>query len=339
MIIVRAPLRISFVGGGTDLPDFYHQYPGRVISTTINKFIYLIINPKQFDNTFVMKYNIVEMVKNPSEFTHDRLRAALLDADLTKNGIEFATFAEIPARTGLGSSSSFSVALVKGLQALKGRAISKVSAAEEACRLEIELLKEPIGKQDQYAASFGGFNVFQFNQDNSVTIEPVLLDYNKSSALEKHLLLFYTGITRDASSVLVGQKALINDKFETYKKMSDSVYGFRDLVQAGDIEKLALMLHNGWLHKKSLANNISNSVIDGLYESSRAAGAWGGKILGAGGGGCLLVFAPPEKHDHIRSALAKVALEGKLSSFKEIDVKFTQSGTDILFNSHPAIKQ
>ena len=205
MIIVRAPFRISFVGGGTDLPDFFHQYRGQVLSATIDKFIYLFINEKQLEDTFTMKYTVTEKVSHPSELKHDRLREALLDYKLTERGIECATFADVPAQTGLGSTSSFSVALIKGLEAMVGRSISKEAAAQAACRLEIDLIGEPIGKQDQYAAAYGGFNIFRFNQDDTVEVDPVLIDYKTRSTLEKHMMLFFTGITRDASTELADQ--------------------------------------------------------------------------------------------------------------------------------------
>ncbi|MFA5062272.1 MAG: GHMP kinase [Patescibacteria group bacterium] len=333
MIIVRAPLRISFVGGGTDLPDFYHKYPGRVISTTINKFIYLSINPTGLLNKFIMKYNTTEIVADPSELKHDRARGILLDLGI-KHGLEITSSADIPAKTGLGSSSGFSVALVKGLNYLLGKSMSRIEAAEAACRLEIELLKEPIGKQDQYAASFGGFNIFQFNSDETVTIEPILLDYKKRAKFEDHLILFFTGITRSAASVLGEQKTKIESNFETYKKMSDSVYDFRDKLMAGDLEGMAAMLHEGWLRKRSLASAVSNSLIDVMYETGIKNGAWGGKILGAGGGGCLLFLAPLDKHEQIKASLKKLAAENNLSEAQAIPFNFTQSGTDILFSDN-----
>lgn len=332
MIIVRAPMRVSFVGGGTDLPDFYHQYPGRVISTTIDKFIYLSINQSYSPSKFILKYQTTEIVSDPKELKHDRFRTALIDMGI-KRGLEMGSFADVSSKTGMGSSSSFSVALVKGLNAHLGRSMSRAEAAEAACRLEIDLLKEPIGKQDQYAASFGGFNIFQFNPDDTVTIEPILLDYKKRAMLEDHLLLFFSGITRAASSVLADQRQKIVDNLETYKKMSDSVYDFRDKLVAGDIKGLSEMLHEGWLRKKSLSTKVSNSIIDELYETATKAGGWGGKILGAGGGGCLLVIADPSKHAEIRAAVKETADLNNLVDFQEINFKFSQCGTDVLFNS------
>ena len=189
MIVVRAPLRISFVGGGTDLPDFYFRYPGRVISTTIDKYVYLVINRTPFIDKVSARYSLSETVDRPSELQHTRIREALVDLGIDKN-IEIGSFASLPAKTGLGSSSSFSVALMRGLHAHQGRKVSKADIAEAAYRLEIDLLGEPIGKQDQYAAAFGGMNIFQFNPDDSVDVRPVYLDYKMKRAMEDHLLLF-----------------------------------------------------------------------------------------------------------------------------------------------------
>ena len=294
MIVVRAPLRISFVGGGTDLPDFYRRAPGRVISTAIDKFVYVVI----------------------------------------KN-IEIASFGTLPAKTGLGSSSSFSVALMRGLHGFLGRKIDKRETAEAASRLEIELVGEPIGKQDQYAASFGGFNVLQFNPDESVDVNPVLLDYKRRSEFESRLLIFFTGMTRSASSVLTEQKANISkdDKFKTMEEMTEQVHEFKDRLLRGDFRGLGDMLHAGWLKKKTLASNVSNSTIDELYEAGISSGAWGGKVLGAGGGGCIMFLAPEENHAAIRAAVSRVASQNNLTDFREIPVKFVQSGAEVLYNA------
>jgi len=333
MILVRAPLRISFVGGGTDLPDFYRRHPGRVISATIDKFVYVLINPTPLVDKFTVKYQKTEMVDHPSQLEHTRLRAALLDLGIVGSGIEVGSFADLPAKTGLGSSSSFSVALVRGLYAHLNRSLSKGEAAEAASRLEIELVREPIGKQDQYAASFGGFNVFQFNPDESVEVRPVLLDYGTRSLLEDHLVLFYTGLTRPAASVLTEQRSRIGERLATYREMADSVPEFSRRVLEGDMEGMARMLHEGWLRKKSLASGVSSSLIDALYEAGIAEGAWGGKILGAGGGGCLLFLCPPAKRAAVLNAVSETARSGGLVGFKEIGVRLVQSGTDIVYNN------
>jgi D-glycero-alpha-D-manno-heptose-7-phosphate kinase len=334
MILVRAPLRISFVGGGTDLPEFYHKYPGRVLSATIDKFVYLAIKSTPLVNKFIVKYQKTESVAHPKELKHDRVREALLKLSLVDDGIEIGSFADLPAKTGLGSSSSFSVALLKGLYAFQGRKLGAKEAAEMAADLEINLVGEPIGKQDQYAASLGGFNIFQFNKDESVDIESILLDYKKRSIMEDHLMLLFTGITRDARSVLKGQSSKILDNIETYKKMSDSVFDFNEKLLAGDLRGMADMLNEGWKRKKSLAPNVSNSLIDELFEAGLKAGAWGGKILGAGGGGCLLFIVPPNIKATVGAAVKAVASKNNLKDFQEIPFRFTQCGTDVIFNSY-----
>jgi len=334
MILVRAPLRISFIGGGTDLPDFHRRYPGRVVSATIDKYVYILINPTPLIDKFTVKYQKTELVNHPSELEHTRIKAALLKLGLVNGGLEIGSFADLPAKTGLGSSSSFSVALMSGLQAHLGKSLNRYEAAEAACDLEINLLREPIGKQDQYAAAFGGLNLFQFNPDGSVDVEPIFLDYRNKIELEEHLLLFFTGITREASSVLGEQTRKIDENFGLYKDLSDSVLDFYDVLLRGDIKLLGEYLHRGWLKKKKLASGISNQVIDSLYGAAMSNGAFGGKVLGAGGGGCLLFVAPTDKHQAIRAALEAVAQTESLNNFREIPFRFSQSGTDILINDN-----
>jgi D-glycero-alpha-D-manno-heptose-7-phosphate kinase len=331
MIISRAPMRISFVGGGTDLPDFYQRYPGRVISTSIDKFIFIAINHAPFTNHVAARYSISEEVQHPSELKHSRIREALLDLGIHSN-IEIASFAPIPARTGLGSSSSFSVALLKGLYAYTGKRLDKRGVAEAACRLEIDLVKEPIGKQDQYAAAFGGFNVLQFNADGSVDVEPVLLDFKKRLDLEERLILFFLGTTRDASSVLTEQKANTERNFEVLKRMSDSVPVFKEALLRSDFKRAGEMLLEGWTLKKQLASAISNPGIDTLYEVAMSQGAWGGKLLGAGGGGCIMMLAPVERRAGIVAALEKAAKSEGFEGAGEIPVAFVQTGGEVLFN-------
>lgn len=332
MILTRAPMRISFVGGGTDLPDFYKRYPGRVISTAIDKFVHIALNRTPLVDKISARYNVAETVNHPSELQHTRIKAALADMGILK-GIEIASFATLPVSTGLGSSSSFSVALLKALNAYQGKKIDKGSVAEDASRLEIELIGEPIGKQDQYAAAFGGFNIFQFNADGSVDVKPVLLGYKTRAAFESHVLLFFTGITRNASGVLTQQKTNIEKKLETLKAMADSVHEFEARLLKVDFPGMGKMLHDGWLQKKSLSSNGSSPVIEALYDAGMNTGAWGGKLLGAGGGGCVMFLAPVEKKIGIRQAVARAAQQANLADFKEIPVRFIQSGVEILHNS------
>jgi len=333
MIVVRAPLRISFVGGGTDLPDFYHRSPGRVISTAIDKYVYVVLNRTPLIDKVSARYSITETVSHPNDLQYTRIKAALNDLGITKN-IEIASFATLPSKTGLGSSSSFSVGLVKALHAYEGKKIGAGEAAESASRLEIELCGEPIGKQDQYASAFGGLNIIQFNPDDSVDVRPVLLDYKKRKEFEDQMIVFFTGITRNASSVLTEQKKNIMDekKFETMKAMAALVPAFEAKLLAGDFKGLGQMLHDGWLKKRSLTTTASNSVIDDLYNAGVQSGAWGGKILGAGGGGCVMFLAPREVHAAIRKAVATIATKHELTDFKEIPMHFIQSGAEVIFN-------
>ena len=323
---------MSFVGGGTDLADFYRFYPGRVISTAIDQYVYVAVNRTPLIKKVCARYSVTEFVDHPRELKNDRIREALLDLGLESN-IEVGMFSTLPGNTGLGSSSSFSVALMKGLHTSLGRKINQREAAEAGSRLEIELVGEPIGKQDHYAAAFGGMNTLQFNADHSVDIDPVLLDYRKRMAFEDHLLLFFTGIRRFASDILSEQRSNITGKMDTLKAMADSVPEFRDRLLRGDFKGLGTMLHENWLRKKTLASGISNNVIDELYDAGMNAGAWGGKILGGGGGGCILFLAPLNKKDRIREAVRNIAQKSDLPDFEEIPVRFIQTGVEVLSNS------
>jgi len=324
-------MRISFVGGGTDLKEFYTRYPGRVISTAIDKYAYVTVNRPPLVKTVSARYSVSELVSHPRELKHNRVREALLDFGITSH-IDVGTFSDVPVKTGLGSSSSFSVALMKALLLSQGKKAGRGEIAELASRLEIDLVKEPIGKQDQYASAFGGLNIFQFNPDHSVDVMPVRLDFKRKAEFENHLLLFYTGISRDASLVLTEQRANTESKFEVLKKMSDSVFEFRDKLVAGDFEGLGNMLHEGWLLKKTLASNVSNPTIDSLYLAGLKAGAWGGKVLGAGGGGCILFIAPLDKKANIRESMQRSAANQHLDDFNEIPFRFVQGGGEILMN-------
>lgn len=334
MIIVRAPLRVSFVGGGTDTSDFYTKSTGRVLSAAINKYVYVTVTATPFQQ-ITARYSVGETVRNLKELKNDRIREALLVNGIM-SGIEISTFSDLPGQTGLGSSSSFSVALVKALSLLRGRQLDSRMCAEEACRLEIDLVKEPIGKQDQYAAAFGGMNVFEFQADGTVAVDPVHLDFRRQLDFEKHLLLFFTGITRKASSVLSEQKENISkDKkhIQTLIAMAESVVPFRQALLKGDFETLGKLLHEGWARKRSLAHSVSNDVLDELYETALREGAWGGKVLGAGGGGCLLFVVHPEKREHVARALEALAAKQALAESSLIPFSFVHSGVEVVVNT------
>ncbi|MFA7653835.1 MAG: GHMP kinase [Candidatus Magasanikbacteria bacterium] len=331
MIVVKAPLRITFIGDATDLPDFCHQYPGQLISTTIDKYIYVVINDTYRLNKFIVKYNITEEVDSVSELKHDRFRMAIADVGI-KHGIEIGTFSDIPGNTGLGSSSTFSVALIKALEKYSGNDINEKAVAEQASRLEIDLLKEPIGKQDQYAAAYGGFNWLRFNTDDSVEIAPVDCSESAKNKLEKYSLLFYTGVTRQASSILTDQTKKIPDNFETYKRMADSVGEFKVALVAGDMKKIGWLINREWEWKKTLAPNVSNKTIDSLCSVALDAGALGGRLIGAGSGGCLLFIVEPENQEMIKQVFNERAQSLGLLNFQSIPIKFTKAGAELIFN-------
>ncbi len=332
MIIVKAPLRISFMGGGTDLADFYEKTPGKVISATIDKYVLVAINPAPLLTGITARYSIIETVKSAKELKNDRIREVMLHFGV-EDYLEIGIFSHMPVGTGLGGSSAFTVSLIKGLSTYIGKRIDKKDIAKIACEVEINTLKEPIGKQDQYAAAIGGFNTFQFNSDGSVEHEPILLDYKTRLDLENSLLVFFTGITRPAKSVLLEQKA---NSFKNIKSLSSLVRltdSFSKKLLKGNFKGMGELLHESWLIKKKLASKISSEAIDKLYNAGIKNGAWGGKVLGAGGGGCVMFLAPRGKHQKIRASLLKKAQELKLEDFKEVPVKFVHSGVEIVSNT------
>lgn len=330
MILVRAPLRISFIGGGTDIPDFYRTSKGSVISTTIKQYVYLAIKHSKYVNKIIVKYSTTEIVDHPKHLLHNRVRESLHLLGI-ENSIEIGSFASIPARTGLGSSSSFTVALIRGLHHYKGINISNDQIAHKACVIEIEKLKEPIGKQDQYASAFGGFNIITFHPNEDVDVEPVKIPKENLKLFEDSILLFFTGMTRDASSVLAKQKLNISARVKLYKKMISFIKPFNQALIKGDIKRAGQILHATWIVKKKFEKDISNKVIDDLYSVGIKSGAWGGKILGAGGGGCLLFIAPQKKKNLIRENISKFSKNYKLTGFAEIPVEFENRGVEIVF--------
>lgn len=324
MIISRTPFRVSFVGGGTDIADFYRRYPGRVLSTTIDKYVYVAVKPR-FEKQIRVAYSINEDVEDTEKLKHTRVRAALAHFGIKKGGLEIISMADIPSRAGLGASSSFTVGLLNALIHFQNQNLSPRDLAEMACEIEINKVGEPIGKQDQYAAALGGFNQFTFKPDGRVEIEEIYLEPKIKADLADRLLFFYTGKTRDTGTVLSEQKRNISEeaKFAAMKRMSDIVPLFRKALEAGNFEALGELVHEGWLLKRGLASKISDSEIDELYEKARRAGAWGGKILGAGGGGFLMFIAPPERHADIRKAL---------SVLEEAKFGFSEGGSRIIYN-------
>jgi D-glycero-alpha-D-manno-heptose-7-phosphate kinase len=324
MIISKTPFRISFVGGGTDLGAFYRATPGAVVSTAIDKYMFITVNrlSSYFDYKIRVSYRKTELVRRIEEIRHPIVREALKLLDLD-GGIEIHSMADVPSQTGLGSSSSFTVGLLNALHAFKNEYASAEQLAREACRIEIEVLKEPIGKQDQYIAAYGGLRQFTFNADESVYVEPVICAPETREALFSHLLMFFTGWTRSASKILRGQRRGTARKIEVLKRMRDMAPKVSAVLTAGkNLHELGGLLHANWLLKRELAGGITNPGIDARYEKAMAAGALGGKLLGAGGGGFLLFYVEPQNQGRVRRALRDLL---------EIRIGYEPQGSRIIY--------
>jgi D-glycero-alpha-D-manno-heptose-7-phosphate kinase len=324
MIISKTPYRISFCGGGTDIREFYQKETGIVASTTIDKFLYVILRKPLglVESKFRLNYRAVEFCDTIDQINHPIIRETLRYFKID-HPLEVTTFADIPASTGLGSSSAFAVGLVNGLAGLSGKLMPKSELARIASYIEIDVLKRNIGKQDHYASSFGGLNTFRFNQDESVNQEPILFNPSTKKFLEESSLLFYTGQTRNASEILEKQVKNIEDKRIDLKKMCSQVVEFQKLIaEENSIEKIGHLLMEGWRTKKSLANGITNERVEELFSKGIESGAWGGKLLGAGGGGFLFFLASPEKRSSVRKAL---------SNFLEVKIAFESEGSKIIY--------
>ena len=322
MIISRTPLRISFVGGGTDLKTFYEVEPGAIVGTTINKYIYIAVN-RPLDETIKVSYWKTEIVDSIDQVEHSITRETLKFMGLTSN-VEVVSIPDTPPGTGLGSSGSFTVGLLNALYAYKSIFASKERLAKEACNIEIALLGAPIGKQDQYLAAYGGLQYIQFNPDDSVFVEPIVYPNSAKRELESNLMLFYTGQARDASLILAKQQAKTKEpaKFELLKKMKGLALEIKKLLtEGGELRKFGELLHEEWMNKKRLVDGISNERIDEYYERALTAGAIGGKISGAGGGGFLLLYCEKDNQHAVREALREL---------KEVDFLFESQGSTII---------
>jgi D-glycero-alpha-D-manno-heptose-7-phosphate kinase len=305
MIITRTPFRISFAGGGSDLPAFYNEEPGVVLSTSINKYIYLTVM-NRFGNNFRISYSRTELAETVAEIEHRIVRQCLTDLDI-KRGMEIVSMADIPAQSGLGSSSSFTVGLLHALYAVQGQLVSAERLAREACQTEIEKLGEPIGKQDQYIAAYGGLQLIEFNPDGTVFVNPVVCAPSTPAELNRRLMIFFTGITRSASGILVKQSASTGQKRPVLRTMCSLARQMRDVLSDGrDLNRFGQLLHEAWEAKRSLETSITNSDIDQYYDRARRAGALGGKLLGAGGGGFLLFYCEPHLQERVRAELAEL---------------------------------
>ncbi|MWC28108.1 GHMP family kinase ATP-binding protein [Paenibacillus sp. MMS18-CY102] len=322
MIISQTPLRVSFFGGGTDLRDYYELHSGAVTSVTIDKYVYVTVK-RRCDDDIVLNYAEREQVRNVCDIQHPIFREALQIAGITK-GIEITSVADIPSQgSGLGSSSTFTVGLLNALFAYQGQPKNAHELAELACHIEIDRLGEPIGKQDQYAAAFGGFKQYVFQPDGKVDVESLGLSLEQARMLQRNVLMFYTGITRRASAVLGDQKAKTSGNL-------DHLHALKELSQQGkgslancDIPLIGELLDRNWESKKQLSDKIHNEEINRIYDLGKLAGAYGGKLLGAGGGGFFLFVCPPDKQQAVRKAL---------KDYKELPVAFDAYGSRIILN-------
>jgi D-glycero-alpha-D-manno-heptose-7-phosphate kinase len=303
------PQRVSFCGGGTDLPDFYRKQGGAVVSSTIDKYIYVTVKRHSplFSEAYRLSYSKTEHVQSLDEIENDVARECLRLLHV-EPPLFIATASDLPALSGLGSSSSFAVGLLYALHTLRGEDVSAGQLAEEACHVEIEMLKRPIGKQDQYAAAFGGLNYIAFNPDGRVHLDPLWLPDEGAAGLFRNSMLFWTGVQREAGEILHEQRARIDEKSDTLAGMRDMAGVCRDalLGSADDLRRFGALLDAGWRSKRSLASNVSSSQIDDCYARAMSAGALGGKIVGAGGGGFLYLVVPEERHVAVRAALREM---------------------------------
>lgn len=323
MIIVRTPLRISFFGGGTDFPDYFRCAGGSILSSAINKYIYVIVK-ERFDDQIRIGYTKTEIVDRVDNIRHELIREALRKAGINK-GLEIVTMGDIPAGTGLGSSSAVTVGVLQALYAYKGIEVSPEELAREACEIEVDLLKKPIGYQDQFIAAVGGMRFIEFHKNGVVNYDTVEIDHDIRRQLGERLLLFFTGMTRKSETILAEQKDNIQNNLEALGKLKAMAVTAREALITGELDKFGRLLRDSWELKKSLAEGISNNGLEEIYQAAQQAGALGGKIAGAGGGGFLMVYCPPEKKASVRSALAHL---------RELPFKLEPQGSRVIFKLH-----
>lgn len=324
MIITKTPFRISFVGGGSDLRSFYRRRKGAVLSTTINKYMYISSHDFFEPDKIRTKYSVTETVSSVAELKHPILRTVLTRLQIS-GGVEISSIADVPSGTGMGSSSSFTVGVLHNLMVRQQRIVTKEKLAAGACEVEIDILGEPIGKQDQYAAAYGGLNLIEFLPDESVRVSPLYLKPENKKALEEHLVLFYIGSQRSASAILAEQNkntASQLDKFNALCQMADMAEELYHRLLEGDLEAMGQLLHKNWQLKRQLAGGISNATIDEIYDIALKAGALGGKLLGAGGGGFMLFFISP----HRKSYLIE-----KLHQLRHFPFHFENEGSALIY--------
>lgn len=326
MIIARAPFRISFFGGGTDFPEYFQEHGGATLATGIDKYCYVSVHRLGhfFKHRLRASYAQTELVQTPAEFKHPLIRECLLHLAVDE-GLEITHVADLPGRTGLGSSSSFSVALLQALHTLRGEQADAYQLARESIHVERVRVADAGGHQDQYAAAFGGFHRFDFGPGERVNAVPLTLTSERRAALNAQLMMFYTGVESSAETILQEQKkrAAVNlpalDEMKAMVGAAESI-----LTGSGDLAAFGSLLHESWMRKRSLSSGISNTLIDDAYAAARAGGATGGKLLGAGGRGFLLVFAEPSRHAAIRE---------RLTALKEVPFRFSSEGSRVIFQS------
>ncbi len=322
MIVVQTPLRISLFGGGTDFRAFFEEEGGCVLTSAIDKYIFVIIK-KRFDNLLRVGYTRTEMVESVDEIQHELIREALRKTGIQR-GVEITTMGDIPsAGSGLGSSSTVIVGALNAMYTYLGEIVPAERLAAEACAVEVDTLGKPIGIQDQYIAAYGGMRFLEFRPDGSVAVERIELPVDLKRRVNENLLLFFTGITRQATSILGEQQRNLDGRRGILRHMKAMAYEARTELLAGNLDSLGCLLHESWLLKKQLAGSISNGTIDAMYEASRQAGAIGGKITGAGGGGFLLLYCPWEKQECVRTALR---------GLQELPFQLEPDGTKVIFN-------
>lgn len=310
LIMTRTPLRVSFAGGGTDLPDFYNRDFGAVFSAAVDKYIYVTVKRHSgiFNEPIRLNYSQTEQVNTVEEIKNNIARECLRFLEI-EPPIYISTVGDMPASTGMGGSSSFTVGLLNALHAFRGERVTPAQLAEEACHIEMDILEEPIGKQDQYAAAFGGINLFRFHRGGAVTVELQRVRNGAVEHLFRNLMMFWTSHQRPASFVLVEQKAKTFSNIDTLRRMRDQAFQLQDLFSEGaiGIERFGAILHSGWEMKRQLASRVSNIEINRNYDLAMEAGAEGGKLCGAGSGGFLMFAVKPERRDNVRRALSHLA--------------------------------
>ena len=340
MLIARAPVRISLAGGGTDLPAYYERFGGVVINATIDRYFYVFLNVLEKDTIQITSSDYRTFYRHegtqPLHLDDDmRLPRAILDHFGVQRGLSMFLASEIPPGSGLGTSSTVTVAIIKAVSTALGDRITKRELAELACYMELEKLAAPIGKQDQYAAAFGGLNMIEFYQ-NEVTMDPLRLDIEVTQALDRNLLLFFTGSLRSASDILANQSESSKNQdtivVEALHKVKQMTYDVLYALERGHLKTFGELLHENWVQKKQFAKGISNPMIDEAYALARQKGAIGGKIAGAGGGGFLMLYVEPPDQDAVTQALENIGL-------KRMDYRFESMGAQVLMNTGLSIQQ